>query len=1399
MTGVGPVSVGRFFNDSFGLQELRKTLRLLEIKQNIILERILMKKRLFLMLPVLVLAAIFRVSDAQAAQPQVSLETFSHANGESYFEMGLKAPLLPSGNNVQNEVVFLFDTSASQVGPVRKDQYAALKGAIARLPKGTKAQLIAVDVRPEAYTTKFLDAQSPEFRAAVQEMQDKRVPLGSTDLDKGIAAVVETVENDGNAQARRTVIYLGDGLNSAKGIPAGKFQKIVDRLVDAKVSFSGCPIGVRSNFGLIGALANQSGGFLVNPGEVAETFPAKTASTEIAAQVGSVLGQSVEATVFWPEPDSVQLPESWDVFPSTVPPLRSDRETILLGKTSGKLVDSKLELTASTTQGQSKEFLWNLRPSPSRSENQYLVSMLDAASKDKGLGLPTAGRNMLEVLKDRQIEQQSIELGIAHEALKTGQAQAAARIAEQVKSRTNGDNPAANDLLDQAASKVAAENARSSGANRPRTTVDDYVQSNSIRVQSLNNTVSVAIAESEKLMTDYPDVALQNLKLIKAEIQQETELPPDVRNKMIDRLENKMKTAYRQLQIAELRKIEEDAVEAERINQALMLSTTVRNEEKARQLMARFSALVTEKLFAQSVIAADTAKPLIPYDTSPHTASIYVQAAGVISEINDLRILRERGMIDVLMTAERVFVPLCDEPPILWPDPEVWNALSERRKELYQTVDLSSVGDAEKKITKALDSTASIDSNEIGDTLQQLLDYLQDKFKIVALFDTTAMAETEATPDSKWSGTFTGIKVRSAMKHILKEHELTYCIQDECLMITTQEEVEKHMSIKVYPMGDLVVSPAPQGGMGGMSGGMGGMGGMSGGMGGMSGGMGGMGGMSGGMGGMGGGMYNLPSKYEKILRYNMVNSGMIQANPNSFFAVVDKVASNAKKKQSANSSEAISSPEPPAEKPLPEKLRKIDLKMVDADNPDTYWNKLYSAPLEERPDDQETARAVYLLFYKAVRGDLAKARQIVSLIQCAIRNGEVQPWMYESLAVALHLLGAPQAELERAILSAQDFCESPLDALYLAVYLQQFGSKQCALDIYTDVISVFPMRPEPYIQALRLAEELNDEEAIRTLTLASAGQVWDGKWAKTVGQAGRDMAESLLEKMQKDGREEEAKSFREALAEARRRDCEILVEYTGDGELDIIVKEPVDTYCWYDNPRTVAGGVLLKSPWQRTNETDSPDVKRAVYVCPRAFNGNYEVLVQRAMGKIANNKFKMTVLEDGLKKSERFFELGEDGAIVKFDLEKGRLDDTLKEAEIEAALLADTVVENRIAVTRQIASLSNQSVAKLLNDSSSTTKIKGATTEGENANPLVSDGVLTDWIHTRKLREAVGYSPSITLLPTGAGLSGTAIVSSDRRYVRLSPQPFFSQIRRVVTYNLGTGETTDTTSQTLGN
>ena len=69
-----------------------------------------------------------------------------------------------------------------------------------------------------------------------------------------------------------------------------------------------------------------------------------------------------------------------------------------------------------------------------------------------------------------------------------------------------------------------------------------------------------------------------------------------------------------------------------------------------------------------------------------------------------------------------------------------------------------------------------------------------------------------------------GVTLRSALKLMLKEIDLTYVIRDEVLKITTPEEAENELLTKVYPVADLVL-PILSG-----SGGMGMMGGMGGGM-----------------------------------------------------------------------------------------------------------------------------------------------------------------------------------------------------------------------------------------------------------------------------------------------------------------------------------------------------------------------------------------------------------------------------------------------------------------------------------------------------------------------------------------------------------------------------------------
>jgi hypothetical protein len=55
------------------------------------------------------------------------------------------------------------------------------------------------------------------------------------------------------------------------------------------------------------------------------------------------------------------------------------------------------------------------------------------------------------------------------------------------------------------------------------------------------------------------------------------------------------------------------------------------------------------------------------------------------------------------------------------------------------------------------------------------------------------------------------------------------------------------------------------------------------------------------------------------------------------------------------------------------------------------------------------------------------------------------------------------------------------------------------------------------------------------------------------------------------------------------------------------------------------------------------------------------------------------------------------------------------------------------------------------------------------------------------LRGAVGYMPNIVVLPSGANMSATGVISADRRYVRITARPIFSQIGNVTTFNISSG------------
>ena len=79
------------------------------------------------------------------------------------------------------------------------------------------------------------------------------------------------------------------------------------------------------------------------------------------------------------------------------------------------------------------------------------------------------------------------------------------------------------------------------------------------------------------------------------------------------------------------------------------------------------------------------------------------------------------------------------------------------------------------------------------------------EYEIPIQLNKTALEEAGIGTDSPVNIALHNISLRSALRLLLKNFQLTYIIQDEVLIITTKEDAEKDLVVKVYPVADLVL------------------------------------------------------------------------------------------------------------------------------------------------------------------------------------------------------------------------------------------------------------------------------------------------------------------------------------------------------------------------------------------------------------------------------------------------------------------------------------------------------------------------------------------------------------------------------------------------------------------
>jgi len=268
-------------------------------------------------------------------------------------------------------------------------------------------------------------------------------------------------------------------------------------------------------------------------------------------------------------------------------------------------------------------------------------------------------------------------------------------------------------------------------------------------------------------------------------------------------------------------------------------------------------------------------------------------------------------------------------------------------------------------------------------------------------------------------------------------------------------------------------------------------------------------------------------------------------------------------------------------------------------DPYAFYLSYYRSQDEDRTDPEKLRQTVLRL------NQLRKTREVHAALVGYLKNHRrmAEPWMYEALAKAIEINHGSAADVKTALNFAADLAErshnpnhmvSAADQLYMKGYFERVGP------LLDQAMVQVPHRFEPLFMSINLAQKTKDPNRMSNAVERLLSLGWPGRDEYCRIEAANQV--DLLEKtLREDNRVQEADALRARLTASEARDLFIRLTWDGDADFDLVVDEPLGATASYQTPRTVFGGSVVKNGYGSHPEE--------VYVCPRAFDGDYTVRV----------------------------------------------------------------------------------------------------------------------------------------------------------------------------------------------
>ncbi|MGE3313647.1 MAG: hypothetical protein AB7O26_00940 [Planctomycetaceae bacterium] len=1345
------------------------------------------------------LSAQLFASGKSAGLDSAPVMVFTHSGpaGEASFAIAVSSWGLRSARAAHDHIL-LVDTSASQTGEYRTRTLAVVKGLLSELPDRDRVQLMSVDVFVDRLSKGFAALSSAEAHRALEKLEN-RAPLGATDLQLGIETAMSAAENG----KPTSIVYIGDGMSAAGFIRKPEMRRLVAELRARKISVTSYAIGPTVDVALLAILAQQTGGVVLADAE--QTQPDRAAHELAAASAGEVT---------FPVQIRVEPTTGLD-FTSPDLPLRADRATLFFG--SGRLPES-LTVTVTGSDGDTVSY-----PVPSqsyRTAGAHLPLLARQSKTENGFVAAGAGLDLFRQVGgelDNHLAALAAEGDAAVASRNFETADGVARALAQLDPG-NAKARALREAVTAARNVQPTNSATESDARNGSTEVPDGEQDDP-------DNIAAIIRRARRLAIADPETAISELKRAEAEIRDILSADPDLRRRLSHRLLAAMQSIRDQERVRDQHTVRHANAKTADIAQTQIVERMERHDERAAALILQCRALLTEG-------EQSDPEPDVLIEGPPGATPVLLRPTDA-----------PENLIDTLRQVERSHVVSENESSILFPDAQSWRAMTQRRAKWAFHSDTIGGTAAEARLESALEQLTQFSFSDTP--LTEAMRILANKHHVTVRIDSAKLAENSIAIDAPITRSLSGMRLRNALKVILEPMQLSYVIDDDAIRITTIDAAHETATTRRYYVRDLMKDHPHRanaalevwltgGSMGGLIGsrenpecdcycppttivvnaqrttrprknysdapspsfgerrfhdGR-------------------KSGSARGPAGSGDGASGEPKKKPNSADGNAGSSVRFVGQA---FAQVrdDEAAKNAAKakgslqkgnrnpRSAPRDGETDSTPtEKPAADAAPKAEGKgpetVEMPSLDPSNgtPSEIWNEFVKT---RKPSSAALSRLMTRLH------DERKHEHVIAAIEAALKNGQSQPWMYDVLALTMELAGRPQADIERVLLSRVDFTTTEITSMmYSAAYLTRFGGKKQALKLYRQASQIQSTRPEPYVMGLPLAEDAKDYDAVRWAATGILTTAWGRDHEKLHTQAG-DAAAEAIAALRKAGNEKEARAFENDMAEARKRDLVLKLVWSGDGDLDMSIVEPPGTVCSVNNPLSPGGGVHLRDGY-------GPDQKNCHedYVCAFGVPGNYRIKVRHVGGNVVGKRAQLTIIRHQGSTEESSQTLSvpitNEESSVLVSLPNGRrtqlravdpksepdqsAHDRKPQAVLPEALpgKANSDVLKRFGASRaRAAEVAGGRPGQIRAQAAAfNTPIAAQVGQGPAGGSAIPGMPLAGGAVGGG---AVGYTPVVSNISEGVSMSALAVVSGDRRYVRLTIAPVFSAITDVFTFS----------------